>query len=113
MTFDEIHKAERENGLFDTDNVETRVRWVNALRAAVAKRMPTNKSGVALVSDIDLILATVDERAAALMAIKPKPEPRTFTVWLTPRGTMYLLSEVPAGEEDMRWERITVQEVVK
>lgn len=42
-----------------------------------------------------------------------KPNPRTFKMWLTPRGTMHSLSEVPAGEEDLRWERITVQEVLK
>lgn len=34
-----------------------RVKYVNALRLVVSRRMPKNKCGVAIVSDVDLLLA--------------------------------------------------------
>lgn len=43
-----------------------RVKWSNTLRAIVARRMPRNKLGVPMVSDVDLLLATEEEREEAL-----------------------------------------------
>lgn len=43
-----------------------RVKWVNKLRDIVARRMPKNKMGWPVVSDVDLLLATEDEREEAL-----------------------------------------------
>lgn len=43
-----------------------RVKWVNKLREIVARRMPKNKMGWPVVSDVDLLLATEDEREEAL-----------------------------------------------
>ena len=65
-----IREQERDIGLLDKDNLAPRVKWVNALRAIVGATMPKNKSGMSLVSDIDLILASDEQRLAALEKIK-------------------------------------------
>lgn len=51
----DIQIAEQGVGLLDKNNLQLRVRWVNALRTIVGSSMPKNKSGCPLVSDIDLI----------------------------------------------------------
>lgn len=43
-----------------------RVKWINNLRSVVEKRMPRNKSGSAVISDVDLLFATDDERKKTL-----------------------------------------------
>lgn len=43
-----------------------KIEWVNALRAVVSRRMPRNKCGVPIISDVDLLLATESEREEAL-----------------------------------------------
>jgi hypothetical protein len=65
-----LEKQEEALGLLDRTNTALRVKWVNALRAIVGAEMPKNKSGVSLVSDIDLILASDDQRLMALDKIK-------------------------------------------
>ena len=62
--------AEKDAGLHDRSNCAIRVKWVNALRKIVGERTPKNLSGVPLVSDVDLLLATEVERWRALSAIK-------------------------------------------
>lgn len=49
-----------------------RVKWVNKLRDIVARRMPKNKMGWPVVSDVDLLLATDSEREEALNWILKK-----------------------------------------
>lgn len=66
----DIQIAEQTLGLLDKNNLQLRVRWVNALRTIVGSSMPKNKSGCPLVSDIDLILASDEDRFAALEKIK-------------------------------------------
>lgn len=66
----DIQIAEQALGLLDKNNLQLRVRWVNALRTIVGSSMPKNKSGCPLVSDIDLILASDEDRFAALEKIK-------------------------------------------
>ena len=66
----DIQIAEQGVGLLDRNNLQLRVRWVNALRTIVGSSMPKNKSGCPLVSDIDLILASDEDRFAALEKIK-------------------------------------------
>jgi len=66
----DIQIAEQGVGLLDRNNLQLRVRWVNALRVIVGSSMPKNKSGCPLVSDIDLILASDEDRFAALEKIK-------------------------------------------
>jgi phosphatidate phosphatase APP1 len=66
----EIQIAEESIGLLDKNNTALRVKWDNALRAIMGKDAPKNKSGVALISDIDLILASDEQRLAALEKIK-------------------------------------------
>jgi hypothetical protein len=65
-----IRPKEEAAGLLDKANIALRVKWVNALRAIVGLTMPKNKSGVSLVSDIDLILASDEQRLQALEKIK-------------------------------------------
>lgn len=65
-----IREQEEAIGLLFKSNVALRVKWVNALRTIVGATMPKNKSGVSLVSDIDLILASDEQRQAALDKIK-------------------------------------------
>jgi hypothetical protein len=65
-----IRHKEEAAGLLDKANIALRVKWVNALRAIVGSTMPQNKSGVSLVSDIDLILASDEQRFQALEKIK-------------------------------------------
>jgi hypothetical protein len=65
-----LQQLETEIGLRVKSNTALRVRWVNALRAIVGADMPKNKSGVSLVSDIDLILSSDEHRFAALDKIK-------------------------------------------
>jgi hypothetical protein len=64
-----IREQEVAAGLLDKSNLAMRVKWVNALRTIVGADCPKNKSGVSLVSDIDLILATDNQRIAALEKI--------------------------------------------
>lgn len=66
-----IRQRETEAGLLDKANLALRVKWVNALRAIVGATMPKNKSGVSLVSDIDLILSSDEQREQALLKILP------------------------------------------
>ena len=66
----DIQIAEQGVGLLDKNNLQLRVKWVNALRTIVGSSMPKNKSGCPLVSDIDLILASDADRFAALEKIK-------------------------------------------
>lgn len=67
-----IRQREAEAGLLDKDNLTLRVKWVNGLRAIVGANMPKNKSGISLVSDIDLILASDEHREQALLKILPQ-----------------------------------------
>lgn len=67
-----VRDQEEAIGLLDKTNTALRVKWVNALRTIVGAEMPKNKSGVSLVSDIDLILASDEQRLAALDKIKPQ-----------------------------------------
>jgi len=74
MAWDECVAAEKEAGLHS--NLELRIKWINALRAIVGRRVPKNKSGVPLVTDVDLLLAEPHERMEALttaLAVKAKP----------------------------------------
>ena len=70
MALHNVREQEEALGLLDRTNTALRVKWVNALRAIVGAEMPKNKSGVSLVSDIDLILASDDQRLMALEKIK-------------------------------------------
>ena len=67
-----IRQKEIAIGLTDRDNLDIRVDWINALRTIVSRRMPKNKSGMSMISDIDLMLANDDERTEALEKIKAK-----------------------------------------
>ena len=66
-SFKDLREAEIALGLHDTDNLELRVKWINALRMVVSRRCPKNNSGTPIVSDIDLLNASEEERCEALV----------------------------------------------
>jgi len=68
-----IRRAEEAKGLHDSENRELRVKWVNNLRRTLERDAPKNKSGTALISDIDLILAPARHRAEAFALSFCKP----------------------------------------
>ena len=61
-----LREAEISAGLYSRKNAKSRVRWVNALHRIVARRCPTNAAGSKVVSDVDVLLASEDERLEAL-----------------------------------------------
>ena len=66
-SFQALRQAGIKLGLHDTDNLELRVKWINALRMVVSRRCPKNNSGTPIVSDIDLLNASEEERCEALV----------------------------------------------
>lgn len=66
-SFKDLREAEIALGLHDTDNLELRVKWINSLRMVVSRRCPKNNSGTPIVSDIDLLNASEEERCEALV----------------------------------------------
>lgn len=68
--FNACFDAEKRVGLHDKANLELRIDWVNALREIVGRRMPTNKLGKPVTSDIDLLMAETSERIEALLVAK-------------------------------------------
>ena len=61
-----LREAEIASGIYCRKNSKARVRWVNALHRIVARRCPTNAAGSKVVSDVDVLLASEDERLEAL-----------------------------------------------
>lgn len=61
-----LEAAERAAGLHDRENTSLRVKWVNTMRSFIAHRCPVNVVGTPLVSDIDVLLMSTEERAEAL-----------------------------------------------
>ena len=58
--------------LTDKKNLSLRVKWINSLRSLMAIDAPKNKSGVALISDIDLVLSSEEQKLQAFTNIKIK-----------------------------------------
>ena len=48
-------------------DLKTRVKWIGFLKDIVSRRMPTNKVGSHMTSDIDLHFATCEEHTEALL----------------------------------------------
>lgn len=65
----ELPNAETWKNLYDRNNVELRVKWINALRVIVGRRIPKNKAGASLTSDVDLVLSTLEEQQEAVSKI--------------------------------------------
>lgn len=62
----DIRRQLEELGLTDRNNHAIRVRWVNTLRKIVDRRMPVNKMGSPMTTDVDVLLATYEEHIEAL-----------------------------------------------
>jgi hypothetical protein len=71
---DDLSKLLEILGVKDRSNNILRVKWVNNLRTIVSRRMPKNKSGTALTSDVDLLLANPEEIAESIL--------KTFNKWV-------------------------------
>ena len=66
-SLDESFEKAQSLGLHNRDNHALRIKWVNALRAIVSRRMPKNKMGATIISDVDLLTASPAERLEALL----------------------------------------------
>lgn len=62
-SLDKCFEKAQSLGLHDRSNHALRVKWINALRTIVSRRVPKNKMGNPLVNDVDLMTATADEMA--------------------------------------------------
>jgi len=62
-----IHDAKETLGINDRNNLDIRVKWVGALRDVVSRRCPHNKLGTPVVSDLDILCASAEEHAEALL----------------------------------------------
>lgn len=62
-----LHKLCSKLGLMERNDQILRVKWVNNLRTIVSRRMPKNKSGTALTTDVDLLLAEPEEIAESIL----------------------------------------------
>ena len=58
---------EKKIGLHDRSNVDLRVKWVNNLRKVVSRDGPKNAGGYPVCSDIDLLLASHEQREEAYL----------------------------------------------
>jgi hypothetical protein len=72
-TFDNLYIVANKVGLHDRTNHALRVKWINNLRKIVDRRMPVNKMGSPMTSDVDLMTANADEMAEAIL--------RTMNKW--------------------------------
>jgi hypothetical protein len=70
-----LFSALRHHGIHDPANLDIRVKYINTLREIVGRRMPKNKSGSPLTSDVDLLMAENEEIAEALLKILKKWKP--------------------------------------
>jgi len=67
--YNAIREVEEFIGLHLRENLELRVKWVNTLRDVVARSCPKNKMGNALVSDVDLLMASTEERLETILKV--------------------------------------------
>jgi len=76
-----LYVAMEAAGLMDVANLALRVKWVNTLRNIVSKRCPVNHIGTPICSDVDLLLATIEELCEALLRTMDRwvEEPKTET----------------------------------
>jgi hypothetical protein len=72
-THDDLYIVAKQVGLHDRSNHALRVKWINNLRKIVDRRMPTNKCGSPMTTDVDLMTANADELAEAIL--------RTLNKW--------------------------------
>ena len=72
----DIRRQLEELGLTDRSNHAIRVRWVNTLRKIVDRRMPVNKMGSPMTTDVDVLLATYAEHIEALETLYGKQNDR-------------------------------------
>lgn len=73
----DIRRRLEELGLTDRNNHALRVRWVNTLRKIVDRRMPVNKMGSPMTTDVDVLLATYAEHIEALETLYEKQNDNT------------------------------------
>ena len=62
-----IHAALLHHGIQSHDNPAIRVRFIGFLREIASRRLPRNKSGASLMSDVDLVTCEAWELCEALL----------------------------------------------
>jgi hypothetical protein len=62
-----IHAALLHHGIQSHDNPALRVKFVGHLREIASRRLPRNKSGASLMSDVDLVTCEASELCEALL----------------------------------------------
>lgn len=74
QTWEELIEEEKKLGIHNRAMSKLRVMWVNTLRDMVSQspEIERNKSGSPMVSDIDVVLASLDHRIAALKKVQAK-----------------------------------------
>lgn len=75
-TYEHVRLAEDRCFKHPNTLLKKRIRWVNTLRKIVGRRMPKNKVGQPIIGDVDLLLATKEERVEAIL--------RTYDLWGDP-----------------------------
>ena len=69
-----LYDLQEQIGLMNKDDNKLRVKWINTLRGIVSRRMPKNKMGWPICSDVDVILATNEELAESILTVMGKWE---------------------------------------
>lgn len=69
-----LYELQQQIGLMNKDDNKLRVKWINTLRDIVSRRMPKNKMGWPICSDVDVILATNEELAESILTVIGKWE---------------------------------------
>ena len=72
-TLDNCYTVAKKIGLHDKDKFALRVKWINNLRKIVDRRMPLNKMGSPMTTDVDLMTANSEEVAESIL--------RTMNKW--------------------------------
>lgn len=73
-TWEELLEAEKKLGIHNRAMTKLRVMWVNTLREIVGQspEIEHNKSGSAMVSDVDVVLASFEARVEAFEKVQAK-----------------------------------------
>jgi len=69
-----LYDLQEKIGLMNKDDNKLRVKWINTLRGIVSRRMPKNKMGWPITSDVDVILATNEELTESILTVIGKWE---------------------------------------
>jgi hypothetical protein len=70
-----VHEVIYKLGINDRNNLKIRVKFITCVRNVVSRRIPTNKVGASLMSDIDLLTVKSNEFCEAILKTLNKWNP--------------------------------------